>query len=153
MFVRNIEKGKRENHKEKLDFAKFNLDIKTETYILITSEEYKSENSKQMIFYSIVCLTMPFSIVSLFSKSHWLHWRTGSPLRFTINMGGKIHLLQAPSNLGKKTDKEQEHKQISQAEKPPRAMQQVSPLHFQRMSKSSYLPTQEPATSTRSNTH
>lgn len=32
-------------------------------------------------------------------------------------------------------------------------MQQVSPLHFQRVSKSSYLPAQEPATSTGSNRH
>lgn len=48
--VKNIEKGKRKNHREKLDFVKFNFDIKTETYFLIINEKYKTENRKQMIF-------------------------------------------------------------------------------------------------------
>lgn len=44
-----------------MDFAKFNFDIKQETYILITSEKYKSERtaSKWFLQYSVHC---PFQL-------------------------------------------------------------------------------------------
>lgn len=126
-----------------MDFVNFNFDIKTETYILITNEKYKYERtaSKWFLQHSV-----PYN--GLFNC---FHYSVENP---TGSKGGQVHLsgllqigkkekspLQTPNSLRKKTEKEQEHKKISQAEKSSRTMQQVSPLHFQRVSKSSYLPT------------
>lgn len=89
------EHWKRENHRKKLDFVKFNFDIKTETYILITNEKYKYERTASKWFLQH---RVPYN--ALFNCFHCSvenpTGRTGSPLRFTINRKKKNHHYKHP---------------------------------------------------------
>lgn len=74
-------KRKKAKTQSKFDFSKFNFDIKTETYFLITNEKYKSERTASKLFlqHSVPCNAL----------FNCFHCSGQNPTGFS---GGQVHL-------------------------------------------------------------